>query len=63
MSRLQLRYSEIIDIIVFVYNCIKVFNRLASEQYFLTLEIQLILYQHLRRNSQLTLPVKDQVHE
>jgi hypothetical protein len=31
-----------IDIIAFVYNCIKVFNRLASEQYFLTLEIQLI---------------------
>jgi hypothetical protein len=28
-SRLQLRYSGIIDITVFVYNCIKVFNRLA----------------------------------
>jgi hypothetical protein len=42
MSILRLRYSGIIDIIVFVYNCIKVFNRLASERYFLTLEIQLI---------------------
>jgi hypothetical protein len=41
-SRLRLRYSGIIDIIVFVYNCIKVFNRLASELYFLTLDIQLI---------------------
>jgi hypothetical protein len=42
-SRLRLQYSGIIDIIVVAYNCIKVFNRLASEQYFLTLlEIQLI---------------------
>jgi hypothetical protein len=40
--RIRLQYSGIIDIIVFVYNCIKVFNRLASERYFLTLEIQLI---------------------
>jgi hypothetical protein len=47
----------------FVYNCIKVFNRLASERYFLTLEIQLIWYQHLRRNSHSTLPVEDQVDE
>jgi hypothetical protein len=54
-SRLRLRYSGIIDIIVFVYNCIKVFNRLASERYFLTLEIQLIWYQHLRQNSHSTL--------
>jgi hypothetical protein len=41
-SRLRLGYSGIIDVIVFLYNCIKVFNRLASEGYFLTLEIQLI---------------------
>jgi hypothetical protein len=41
-SRLWLLYSGIIDIIVFVYNCIKVFNGLASGKYFLTLEIQLI---------------------
>jgi hypothetical protein len=62
-SRLRLWYSGIIDIIVFVYNCIKVFNRLASEQYFLTLEIQLIWYQHLRWNSHSTLPVEDQADD
>jgi hypothetical protein len=39
---IRLRYSGIIDIIVSVYNCIKVLNRLASERYFLTLETQLI---------------------
>jgi hypothetical protein len=33
--------SSLIDIIVFVYNCIKGLFRLASERYFLTLEIQL----------------------
>jgi hypothetical protein len=33
--------SSVIDIIVFVYNSIKGLFRLASERYFLTLEIQL----------------------
>jgi hypothetical protein len=40
-SRLRLQCSGLIEILVFVYNCIKAVNRLASEQYFLTLEIKL----------------------
>ena len=35
---------RVIDLIVFVYNCARVFISLASEQYFLALEIYLIWY-------------------